>query len=192
MLGALKSGVGVNPLELELQMTLSWESNLSSPREPSVLWTTELSFQPVLCCSFESVLYLSIGLFGYLSSTFSCSLLHESFPSCFDLFCNQLRCECRTWVSVSSYYRTRFSIHFFFPIQLTYSVLQCYFFWSFFEKFKSIRFPLKFWQLVIAIAFDQGPNIEWSGEEKEKSVGFLFSSTLKTTEISFPCFYIEI
>lgn len=49
---------------------------------------------------------------------------------------------------------------FFFPIQLTYSVLQCYFFWSFFEKYKSIRFPLKFWQLVIAIAFDQGPNIE--------------------------------
>lgn len=132
MLGALKSGVGVNPLELELQMTLSWESNLSSPRELSVLWTTELSFQPVLCCSLESVLYLSIGLFGYLSSTFSCSLLHESFPSCFDLFCSQLRCECRTWVSVSSYYRTRFSIHFFFPIQLTYSVLQCYFFWSFF------------------------------------------------------------
>lgn len=35
-----------------------------------------------------------------------------------------------------------------------------FFFWSFFEKYKSIRFPLKFWQLVIAIAFDQGPNIE--------------------------------
>lgn len=188
MLGALKSGVGVNPLELELQMTLSWESNLSSLREPSVLWTTELSFQPVLCCSFESVLYLSIGLFGYLSSTFSCSLLHESFPSCFDLFCNQLRCECRTWVSVSSYYRTRFSIHFFFPFSS--HTLSCSVIFSghFFEKYKSIRFPLKFWQLVIAIAFDQGPNIEWSGEEKEKSVGFFFPPHLRLQRFPFLAF----
>lgn len=129
MLGALESGVGVNPLELELQMTLSWESNLSPPREPSVLWTTELSLQPVLCCSLESVLYLSIGLFGYLSSTFSCSLLHESFPSCFDLFC---RHSVEMWVqnlSECEFILEDTLFHpFFFFILLTYSVLQCYFF----------------------------------------------------------------